>query len=284
MQDTPMTKQAIVTLAIGSHYAERFEQLCRKDWTAYAERHGFDLIVIKEPLDPSERARKRSPAWQKCLILSAPDMAAYDRVVWADSDICINPKAPPILEGVPIERIGAIDEHRYPAPELRQVILEAIIAAAPESAELGGRYWQEWRDPGIWHASAGLPAGQAHIVQTGVLVLSPKHHRELLEHVYHAYDEGGPNYEMRPLSHEIQARGLQHWIDPRFNALIWWMFLHRSMGRPIETQSEMRDFLLESYASSYFLHFAGAATLMPLLASVAEYSPPPTRGGDRGGE
>jgi hypothetical protein len=278
MLDPPMTKRAIVTLAIGPNYAERFEQFCRKDWTAYAERHGFDLIVIKEPLDASERSRKRSPAWQKCLILSAPDMAAYERVVWVDSDICIDPKAPSILEGVPAERIGAIDEHRYPTPELRQIILESIIAAAPDTAELGRRYWQEWRDASVWHAGAGLPGGQAHIVQTGVLVLSPKHHRELLEHVYYAYDEGGPNYEMRPLSHEIQARGLQHWIDPRFNALVWWMFLHRSMAKPIETQSEMRNFLLESYTSNYFLHFAGCAHLMPLLASVAGHSPPPTRG------
>jgi hypothetical protein len=51
-----MRKQAIVTLTIGSAYAERFEQLCRANGSAYAERHGFDLVVIKEPLDSSERA------------------------------------------------------------------------------------------------------------------------------------------------------------------------------------------------------------------------------------
>ena len=62
-----MTKQAIVTLAIGADYAERFEHHCRANWSAYAKRHGFDLIVITEPLDTSDRARRRSPAWQKCL-------------------------------------------------------------------------------------------------------------------------------------------------------------------------------------------------------------------------
>ena len=260
-------KKAIVTLAIGTDYARRFEQFCRKDWTAYAERHGFDLIVIDEPLDTSERARGRSPAWQKCLVLGALESAGYERAVWVDSDICINPGAPSILEGVPLERIGATDEHGFPAPAVRQTILQGIIASAPESGPFDRRYWQGWRDPGAWHAAIGVPPGQAHIVQTGVLVLSPKHHRALLEHVYHAYDDCGPNYEMRPLSYEIQARELQHWIDPRFNALLWWMFLHRSMGsRQIETQSEMRDFLLESYRRSYFLHFAGAAALMPLLS------------------
>ena len=228
-----MAKQAIVTLAIGADYAERFERHCRANWTAYANRHGFDLIVITHPLDTSERARSRSPAWQKCLILGAPQVAGYDRVVWVDSDICINPAAPSILDGVPPELIGATDEHRFPSPEARQAILETIVAVAPESGDADKQFWGAWRDPGAWHGYARLPTGQAHIVQTGVLVLSPRH-RSLLEHVYQAYDDlGGKqfNYEMRPLSHEIQARGLQHWIDPRFNALVWWLFLYQNVAQ-----------------------------------------------------
>jgi hypothetical protein len=261
-----VAKRAIVTLAIGSAYSERFEQLCRRNWMAYAERHGFDLFVIHEPLDESDRARRRSPAWQKCLILGAPGVADYENVVWIDSDIFLNSAAPSILQGVPIERIGVTDEHRFPTPEMRRTILRDIIAHAPAEGEFDARYWQAWLDPGSWHAAWKLPSGQAHIVQTGVMVLSPKHHREVLEHVYNAYEDRGPNYEMRPLSHEIQSHGLQHWIDPRFNALVWWMFLQASRGAArIATQSEIQHFLLESYRRSYFLHFAGAANLMPLL-------------------
>jgi len=258
-------RKAIVTLAVGRDYSERFEQHCRKNWMAYAARHGFDVIVLKEPLDVSERARRRSPAWQKCLVLSVPEVAGCERVVWVDSDICINPAAPSILDGVPLERIGATDEHSYPTRQSRQVMLEAIIAAAPDDPTYGKRFWEAWREPGAWHALMGLPSGQAHIVQTGVLVLSPAHHRELLEQVYREYDDGGPNmnYEMRPLSHEIQARGLQHWIDARFNALAWWLFLQQSTGAPNE--NEMKRFLLDAYRRNYFLHFAGCAHLMPLL-------------------
>ena len=262
-----MTKKAIVTLAIGPLYAERFEQLCRKNWTAYASRHGFDLFVIKEPLDASERAQRRSPAWQKCLILGAAGMADYERIVWVDSDIFLNPMAPSILDGVPPERIGVTDEHAYPTPEMRQAILRVLIAAAPQNAQVGGRsYWQGWCEAGAWHAAMGLAGGQAHIVQTGVMVLSPKHHRDMLEHVYYAYEEGGANYEMRFLSHDILSRGLQHWIDPRFNALVWWLFLQANMGPSrVETETEMRHFLADTNARNYFLHFAGAANLMPLL-------------------
>jgi hypothetical protein len=261
-----VSKTAIVTLAIGQNYSERFELLCRKNWSAYAERHGFDIVVIKEPLDLSDRARRRSPAWQKCLVLGLKDLATYERVVWVDSDIVINPNAPSIVENVPIEKIGATDENRYPTAEVRQSLLRQVLACAPDGGEWGKRFWESWLTPGAFHAHFGLPSGQAHIVQTGVLVLSPKHHRDLLQHVYDAYDDGGINlnYEMRPLSHEIQARGLQHWMDPRFNALIWWLYLERA-----PTDAALPTFLRNSYAANYFLHFAGAAHLMSMLGSLA---------------
>jgi hypothetical protein len=267
-----VTKKAIVTLALGREYSDRFETYCRKNWTAYAERHGLDLFVFKDPLDRSERASKRSPAWQKCLILGEPELTSYERVVWVDADISINPASPSILEGVPLERVGAIDEHSFPTPQSRQALLREIIAASPQTGGFDKRYWRAWLDPSAWHASMGLPPGQSHIVQTGVMVLSPKHHRELLEHVYRTYDDGGSklfNYEMRPLSYEIQTRALQHWIDARFNALIWWIFLHRNIGAErAPTPSEIHALVRDAYRNSYFLHFAGAANLMPLLAST----------------
>ncbi len=40
------------------------------------------------------------------------------------------------------------------------------------------------------------------VVQTGVMVFTPKQHREVLEYVYYNYEEKGLNYEMRPLSKE----------------------------------------------------------------------------------
>ena len=63
---------------------------------------------------------------------------------------------------------------------------------------------------------------------------------------------------------------------PRFNALVWWMFLHHSMGgRALQTEADMVRFLIDCYRWSYFLHFAGAAHLMPLLGPIAGSPPPP---------
>jgi hypothetical protein len=263
-----MNTRALVTLAVGEGYTERFEKLCRRNWTAYAKRHELDLVVFKQPLDTSARAQARSPAWQKCLILSRPEVARYDRVAWVDSDIVINASAPSVFEGVPAEKIGVTDEHRFPTPQSRQAILRNIVAAVPDAGEMNKRFWQAWQDAGAWHEYFGLDGGQAHIVQTGVMVLSPAHHRVLLEYVYHAYEDHGAksfNYEMRPLSHEIQRHAAQHWIDPRFNTLVWWLFLYANLAS--QEDAELRRFLLDIYGHSYFLHFAGSAHLMPLLAS-----------------
>jgi hypothetical protein len=162
-----------------------------------------------------------------------------------------------------------VDEHRIPSPEERQAILDAIVSVAPEDGDADKDFWRAWRNPGTWHEYAGLPSGQAHIVQTGVLVLSPQHHRGLLEHVYRTYEDlGGKqfNYEMRPLSHEIQARGLQHWIDPRFNALVWWLFLKQNPGTD---RDALQRFVQQNYRRNHFLHFAGCAHLMSLVAAGA---------------
>lgn len=53
--------KAIVTLAIGEEYRHQWRTVCRANWQAYADKHGYDLICIDRPLDDSKRARGRSP-------------------------------------------------------------------------------------------------------------------------------------------------------------------------------------------------------------------------------
>src|SRR5262249_58192379 len=86
---------ALVTLAIGRRFSERWRTLCQPSWQRYAERHGYDVICIEHTLDSSERARDRSPAWQKCLILGQPFARDYERLVWVYSATLINPAPPP---------------------------------------------------------------------------------------------------------------------------------------------------------------------------------------------
>jgi hypothetical protein len=259
-------KTALVTLIIGTNYHDGWRELCEPGWRAYAERHGYDLIAIDRPLDNSARALSRSPAWQKCLILSPFVCGGYDRIVWVDSDIIINPAAPSITKGVPIERIGATDE-MLSLPQLdRKEIFGYLIDRSTNqrvSANL-----QSYLDPRDYHGFWGLPKRGRHIVQTGVLVLSPMCHRELLESVYFEYEDKGSvpmSYEMRPLSFEIQERGLEHLIDQRFNALLSFLLLRQEIcfRAPFSTEKEFGDFIKHQIQQNYFLHFAGTQTLPP---------------------
>lgn len=254
-------KKAIVTLNVGQQYQNTWRNICRKGWQTYCERHGYDLINLDKRLDTSERANKRSPAWQKLLILGQDWATKYDRVVWVDSDVLINPTAPSIVEGVPQEKIGCMDELAYPTLKDHKAIVTAKRAHETDgNAEL-------------FHTCVGIPAGgHSHIVQTGVMVLSPKHHCEVLEHAYYAYEDPGPGlyYEMRFLSHEIQNANLQHWIDPRFNALLIWLVMAESVktGRQPINKVEMGHFLMEQFFRNFFIHFAGHQEWMSIVGFI----------------
>ena len=90
-------------------------------------------------------------------------------------------------------------------------------------------------------------------------MISPEHHAELLERVYHDYeDRPGLNYEMRPLSFELLSAGAVHWLDPRFNyiwgsyAALHHPFLVNHPGHPGVAGAVRR-----ALADVFCLHFAG---------------------------
>lgn len=254
-------KKAIVTLNIGNQYQAMWRKVCRRHWQAYCERHGYELLNLEKRLDTSERANKRSPAWQKLLILSQDWSTGYDRVVWVDSDILINSTAPDVIDDTPEEKIGCTDELTFPTSKDRRAIIANKRAKETEG------------DPELFHTCVGLPQGShSAIVQTGVMVLSPRHHRELFEHTYNAYEDAGPGlyYEMRFLSHEIQKASRQHWISPKFNALLIWLAMAEIVrtGRQPTNTLEMRNFLLEQFFANFFIHFAGHQDWMQAVGFV----------------
>lgn len=261
--------QALVTLAIGKSFRERWNLGCKANWQAYADKHGYDVVCIEDPLDNSERARNRSPAWQKLLLLRQDFLQSYERVVWIDSDILINPDSPDVAAGVPADKIGAVDEYSSPSPEIFRQTLRKLY-----------RYWEENSIPFVrnerpadYYGKYGLPPVFDQVVQTGAMVLSPAHHREILESVYFSYEETkGPewNYEMRPLSYELLKAGCVHWLDPRFN-VIWGSYkMHQYpflMNHPDHPRA--RECLEDVLSRVYFLHFAGGAQQMPVDGTLS---------------
>jgi hypothetical protein len=258
---------AVVTLATGEEYRRIWDTYCRQNWSVYAKKHGFDIICFTEPLDESDKARSRSPAWQKCLALDQPVCRDYERVVWVDSDILINPSSPSIVDGVPVEKIGAVDEMAAPTREAHDTAIEEMVSRWEQAGNATlAQQWAEGRSAEAYHAAYdGVPPIGPHIVQTGVMVLSHLH-REVLRHVYDTYQNANDlalNYEMRPLSYEIQRRGLFHGLNPRFNALLYVMQILSEVGvdRAL-TKAELPSLVRGQFLANYFLHFASFRHLM----------------------
>jgi hypothetical protein len=212
--------RAMATLVVGESYSAIWHQVCEPNWQRYAEKYHLDLVCLSQPLDTSKRAQERSAAWQKCLILSQDFAQRYEQVVWMDADIMINNRtAPSVVEGVPVEKVGAAQEmtlsHTEPKPG--RELLDRI-----------GEFWPNVQPvirytPREYYTVYGLPDDCDRVINTGVMVLSPSHHRALLEKVYYAYEEKRGrewHMEMRPLSYELNHAGLVHWIDSRFN-MMW---------------------------------------------------------------
>jgi hypothetical protein len=257
-------RTAIVTMTLGMPFELVWNEVCEPTWRAYAARHGYDVIAINRPLDTSIRAALRSPAWQKLLVLRPEVANGYDRIVWVDADVVINSEAPAIAEGVPLEKVGAVDEATLPTREenraLWEHVAETAAARLPSDPQLVAAVRRSAISPAEWHGAWGLPARGNGIVQTGVMVLSPKHHCDLFEFIYRTYEcKVSPafNLEMRPTSFEIQERGLVYWIDKRFNALANMLMLSEHRRCPITTRAKYVAALRRYLAEHYFLHFAG---------------------------
>ena len=213
-----MNDKAIVTLAIGKRYSDAWKESCEANWSRYANKNGYDLVCIDTPLDTSERARSRSPAWQKCLILSQAFATRYSRIVWVDADILINSalRAGYLRHRCRWTRWAPSKRCRFRRPSCTGKFCRRLNESRGwrgvpvEENSLGRQYYR----------NMGLPPDFDQVVQTAVLVLSPTHHRALLEKVYYEYeDKGGREFhmEMPPLSYELLRANAVHWIDARFN-------------------------------------------------------------------
>ncbi|MBD1217750.1 MAG: hypothetical protein H9536_10600 [Aphanizomenon flos-aquae Clear-A1] len=274
--------KAIVTLLIGQKYQERWKTICAKNWQQYADKHGYDLVCIDKPLDNSARAQNRSPAWQKCLILGDERVKNYDRVVWIDSDILINPNSPCVVSQVPDKyKIGAVEMFSGP-------LNESFPKTSGESEMLIDRAKQYWgwsfRTGKEWYNRSDLPSDFNNVVQTGMIVLSPNYHHEILEFTYKNYEQHkNASFEMESLSYELVKTNSVHWLDYRFNRL-WiecmlrdYPFLLQSISSESKIIRGLRCLtenvynpngkitkycLTTALLNNFFLHFAGTSQFM----------------------
>ena len=225
-----MNDKAIVTLLIGDAVRGLWTEHMEKGWRQYAAKHGYDIVLIDAYLDTGPLAKARSPHWQKCLVLQHPEVKPYRHAVWVDADIAINHfTAPSIIAGVREDKVGC------------------VIAGG------GG-------GPNGTYAKYGITSRTDQQTNSGVLVMQPARHAEMMDWIYRNYRENDHSAkENVPLSFHLIENDLAEPIDPRFN-VDWMTIMLRDYPFLANFLNPERDKMVPycihtAWAKSFFLHF-----------------------------
>ncbi len=269
-QPAPSSARAtIVSFVIGEIYARTWSRMCSHSWIRYAERTGVDIIILQHRIDASDV--DRSPAWQKLLILDQPWSQRYERIIWLDSDIIINQAAPDILEyGGPIEKVGLCEDSGRLSAAEAQIYLERKTNTVFSPRDV----FTTWRHATRERYILCKTSPHEVLFNTGVMVLSPEHHNDLLKSVY-TCPEMTRLFEQPELSHRLLEQDLAHVLSPRYNwGLIEPIELIFNCGMIGEETPEfmaqvMHVIVRSQLNCAYFLHFYGAMNLLTHYADNA---------------
>jgi hypothetical protein len=269
----PSHRKAIVSVVIGEEYKAIWATMSQANWQAYCARHGYDLIIVTEPLDASERAAGRSPAWQKLLILNEPWSALYERIVWVDADIVISPTAPDIVAASPDPtKVGVCISGDQMSEADKHIYFERLYGMTVDPLQ-AARAWEIHEANRL--AEDGITEQGAPMLNTGVMVLNPALHNDLFLEAY-ALDGKSRLYEQPQLSYQLWKRGLIHRLSARFNWIVQEVltlqFHEASAVASPEDLVQIVAYMRKELDRCYFLHFAGSMTLLRYMAGLARQS------------
>ncbi|CCQ72782.1 hypothetical protein [Magnetospira sp. QH-2] len=249
-------KKALVTVLIGEFHQQLWAQHFQPTWEPYAKAHGYDIVVIDDYIDPSPRSRDRRPHWQKCLILEHEQVRDYDSVVWIDGDVAINHhRAPCIVEAHNSDLVGALSYGQVLKYEDGYSVLESRLNQALEGQFRHRTIPEHYTD-------AGLPGDVDDWTNTGVLVLKPRLHRDLLRTVYDGYQETPMSMaDNMPLSYHLFKNKSVKPLDPRFNCDILYALLDHYpfiVWPSVRDNQRIRSMVANAiWGNNFFIHYTG---------------------------
>lgn len=97
-------RTGLVTIVIGEKYASLFDTFSRVRFEAYAARHGYEPLVITQPI--RELAGKKF-TWQKCCLHDLEWVRSKEQVIFVDSDTIISRDAPEFPD-IPAGKVGGV--------------------------------------------------------------------------------------------------------------------------------------------------------------------------------
>ncbi len=192
-EGSALAARALVTLGIG---CEDWLRLSEPTFKAYAARHGYELIVLREPVIRHRLQRRKARVnlhLEKFQI--GPLLEGYARIVYVDADVLLTPHCPDLCELVPPHCLGVVED---PA---------------------GSLMWKRHAEMDAMQRRFGrIPEWDRRYFNAGVLVLS-RLHRSLMSFDPARLlpgrwpDQTALNY------HSVQWRLERQFLDPRANFL-----------------------------------------------------------------
>ena len=269
--------RAIVTLAVGERCFRPWHRYLLPGWRLWCEQHHYALVVFDQLIDTTSVGRSRSPAWQKLLAMSSPELRQFDQVLWLDADVMLTPWAPDPLETHHPALVGMARDDGSPMasqPAWFKSVWSEVLKGSLGSAAPDGPAPFSYFD--LW----GFNGRQRPLFNTGVIAFSPRDHADLFLSIYNQWSDGGSGalYEMVPINLELQQRRLLQDLDSRYNRLfgvhhaVWRVTpsaYQRWQGIPELDRLDLRRFAEHLAASSFAIHFAGAHGLMDQLLAEA---------------
>ena len=229
-------KVLLVTIAIGEKYLETYNKYYRISQENYAKKCGYDFKVCTDYL--YEHIKSPSTiTFNKVLVCSQEWSNDYDFIIFIDADIYININSPPLHSIIDYTtKIGIADEFSQPTPNLRIEIQKAL--RFEDSAK---KYYE----------LADFDIDTIKVLNTGVLVLQPKYHKEYLENIFKTYvlkgishKRGSSLYEQSAIGYCLQKDDMYVCLPNEFNT-IWFYYKMLYIN------------IFDLFKQTYFLHFAG---------------------------
>ena len=228
----------LVTIAIGEKYLQQYYDLFYESQKNYALKHNYDFKVVTDFLDKTNQD-KTSISFNKILVCNQEWSKDYDFIIFVDADILINIDSPPIHSYIDYEGlIGIVNEYTQPSNE-RRLFIQKQMNWETSASE--------------YYKLAGFDIQTDMVLNSGVLVLQPKKHRDFLQNIYNKYIEQSKNhyrgfhFEQSCVGYEIQKNNIFKIIDNKFNAL-W----------NLTKMDNIENFTLNTYfKENYFIHLCG---------------------------
>lgn len=263
------TKCFIVTLCIGQKYLDIWERNCQRLWTLYCQRNGFGLVVFDAELDhnASENILYKKATWQKYLI---PDQLkrsglAYDKILFLDADILINPYAPNIFSMCPAGRIGVVSKRNLPYPYEQVLRRIALYRSTYYSSEypLDSSLFISLKNLYEYHQLTP----QSDEFCAGLLLFDELT-APTISSVYQLYDRGVKSItndgDQTHANYVIQSSGTSFFLDYSFQALwvyemaLFYPYLYPLVDKYSINSKAFYEAIYSCLSRHHFLHFAGS--------------------------